>query len=110
MTTRQGNFTSRLVGCWPVRRAVAGRHLRAGDLRAHRGQLSPVRPVARAAVVTAAVIGTAAVVGSVVRSLPPSCSTMVVDNVPYQHCGNAWYQPRYSGSQVTYVVVNPPPH
>jgi hypothetical protein len=36
----------------------------------------------------------------------------MVGNVPYQHCGNAWYQPQYAGSQVTYVVVNPPaqPH
>lgn len=68
------------------------------------------RPVARAAVATAAVVGTAVVVGSVVRSLPPSCSTTVVGNVAYQQCGNNWYQPQYSGSQVTYVVVNPPPH
>ena len=66
------------------------------------------RPVARAAVATAAVVGTAVVVGSVVRSLPPSCSSVMVGNVAYQECGSTWYQPRYSGSQVTYVVVNPP--
>jgi hypothetical protein len=65
-------------------------------------------PVARAAVATAAVVGTAAIVGSVVRTLPPQCSTMVVGNVAYQQCGSTWYQPQYSGSQVTYVVVNPP--
>ena len=65
-------------------------------------------PVARAAVVTAAVVGTAVVVGSVVRSLPPSCSSVMVGNVAYQQCGNTWYQPRYAGSEVTYVVVNPP--
>jgi hypothetical protein len=39
---------------------------------------------------------------------PPSCSATVVGNVTYQQCGNTWYQPRYSGTQVTYVVVNPP--
>ena len=66
------------------------------------------RPVARAAVVTAAAVGTAVVVGSVVRSLPPSCSSVMVGNVAYQQCGNTWYQPRYSGSEVSYVVVNPP--
>jgi hypothetical protein len=66
------------------------------------------RPVARAAVATAAVVGTAVVVGSVVRSLPPSCSSVMVGNVAYQECGSTWYQPRYSGAEVSYVVVNPP--
>jgi uncharacterized protein DUF6515 len=65
-------------------------------------------PVARAAVATTAVVATAAVVGSVVRTLPAGCSSVMVGNVAYQQCGSAWYQPRYSGSQVTYVVVNPP--
>jgi hypothetical protein len=62
------------------------------------------RPIAR----TAAVVGTAMVVGSVVASLPPSCSTMTVDNVTYQHCGSSWYRPFYAGTQVSYTVVNPP--
>jgi hypothetical protein len=66
------------------------------------------RPVARAAVVTGAAVATAVAVGTVVRSIPPSCSSAMVGNVAYQQCGNTWYQPRYSGSQVTYVVVNPP--
>jgi hypothetical protein len=66
------------------------------------------RPVARAAVVVGAAAVTAVAVGSVVRSLPPSCSTVVAGGVTYQQCGPTWYQPQYSGSQVTYVVVNPP--
>jgi hypothetical protein len=66
------------------------------------------RPVARAAVVTGAAVATAVAVGTVVRSLPPSCTSVVVGNVAYQQCGSTFYQPRYSGSQVTYVVVNPP--
>jgi hypothetical protein len=70
------------------------------------------RPVARAAVGTAVVAGaavaTAAVVGSVVHTLPPSCSSVIVGGVAYQQCGSGWYQPRYAGSSVTYVVVNPP--
>jgi hypothetical protein len=65
-------------------------------------------PVARAAVVTGAAVATAAVVGSAVRTLPPHCTPVVVGGVAYQQCGSAWYQPRYAGSQVTYVVVNPP--
>jgi hypothetical protein len=68
----------------------------------------PVRPVARAAVTTAAVVGTAVVVGSVVASVPPSCVTTMVGNVAYRQCGHTWYRPQYGGSQVTYVVVNPP--
>jgi len=66
------------------------------------------RPVARAAVATTAVVATAVAVGTVARSLPPSCSAVMVGNVAYQQCGQTWYQPRYSGSEVTYVVVNPP--
>ena len=66
------------------------------------------RPVARAAVVTTAAVATAVAVGTVVRSVPPSCTSVMVGNVAYQQCGNTWYQPRYAGSAVTYVVVNPP--
>jgi hypothetical protein len=65
-------------------------------------------PVARTAAVVGTAAVTAAVVGSVVHSLPPSCSQVVVGNVAYQQCGNSWYRPQYAGSQVTYVVVNPP--
>jgi hypothetical protein len=65
-------------------------------------------PVAR----TAAVVGTAAVtaaaVGSVVRTLPAGCSSVMVGNVAYQQCGTTWYQPAYSGTTVNYTVVNPP--
>jgi hypothetical protein len=65
-------------------------------------------PVATAAAVTATVAVTAAVVGSVVNSVPPSCQTIVSNGVTYSQCGSTWYQPSYSGSQVSYVVVNPP--
>jgi hypothetical protein len=65
-------------------------------------------PVATAAAVTAATMVTAAVVGSIVNSLPPSCAAVVVNGLTYQECGSAWYQPRYAGSSVSYVVVNPP--
>lgn len=60
-----------------------------------------------AAVATTAVV-TAAVVGSVVYTLPPSCTIVVVNGFSYQQCGTVWYQPQISGSSTTYIVVNPP--
>jgi hypothetical protein len=65
-------------------------------------------PVATAAAVTAGVALTSAVIGSMVYSLPPSCSAVVVNGFTYQQCGSSWYQPQYAGTQVSYVVVNPP--
>jgi hypothetical protein len=65
-------------------------------------------PVATAAAVTATAVVTAAVVGSVVKSVPPSCSAVIVNGLSYQHCGNTWYQPQFSGSTTTYIVVNQP--
>jgi hypothetical protein len=65
-------------------------------------------PVAAAAVVGTAAVATAVAVGTVVRTLPPQCQTVMVGNVAYQQCGGTYYQPRYSGSDVTYVVVSPP--
>jgi hypothetical protein len=65
-------------------------------------------PVATAAVVTAAAVTTAAVIGSVVHSIPPSCSTTVMGGVAYQQCGSTWYRPQYVGSNVQYTVVTAP--
>jgi len=66
------------------------------------------RPVAPVAAVAATAAVTAVAVGTVVRSLPPSCRTVMVGNVAYQQCGSTWYQPRYAGSEVSYVVVTAP--
>jgi len=65
-------------------------------------------PVAVAAAVTATAIVTAAVVGSIVQSVPPSCATVVINGLAYQQCGSTWYQPQFSGTTTTYVVVNAP--
>ena len=65
-------------------------------------------PVATAVGVAAAATVTAAVVGSIVHSLPPACSAMIVNGMTYQQCGGTWYQPQYVGTQVSYVVVNAP--
>jgi len=68
----------------------------------------PVAPVARTAAVVGTAAVTAAVVGSMVHTLPPACSSVVVGNVAYQQCGATWYRPQYAGTTVNYVVVNPP--
>jgi hypothetical protein len=65
-------------------------------------------PVAVAAAVTATAVVTAAVVGSIVHSVPPSCSSVIVNGLAYQQCGSTWYQPQFSGTTTTYIVVNQP--
>lgn len=65
-------------------------------------------PIATGVAVGATAAVTAAVIGSVVNTLPPSCTSAVVNGIAYQRCGSTWYQPQYAGSNVTYVVVNPP--
>lgn len=57
--------------------------------------------------VGAAVGVTAVVVGATVASLPPSCTSAVVNGDAYQHCGPNWYQPQYVGTQ-EYSTSSPP--
>jgi hypothetical protein len=64
--------------------------------------------VGTAAAITAAAVGTALVVGSMVNSLPPSCSAISANGVTYQKCGSTYYEPQFSGGNTTYVVVNAP--
>ena len=61
-------------------------------------------PVARAAVVGAAVATTAAVVGSMVTTVPAGCVPVSYGGMVYQQCGSIWYQPQAG----QYVVINPP--
>lgn len=69
-------------------------------------------PVAAGAAVgvAAGVAGavTSAAIGSQVAVLPPSCSTVVVNEIGYSQCGSTWYEPYYSGTTVQYMVVEPP--
>ncbi|HEX7991905.1 MAG TPA: hypothetical protein VF513_17290 [Stenotrophomonas sp.] len=65
-------------------------------------------PFATAAAVTAGVAVTSAVIGSIVTSLQPNCVTTVINGIAYQQCGNTWYQPQYAGTNLQYIVVNPP--
>jgi len=79
-----------------------------GDRHGHRSHHR--HPVATAAAVTAAVVVTSAVVGSVVRAnqMPSNCVQVIRYNTAYMQCGSSWYQPQYQGSNVTYVVINQP--
>ena len=74
------------------------------DRRGGGGWDNDYHPVATAAAVTAAVVVTSAVVGSMVRTVPAGCVPVNYGGYVYQQCGSTWYQPQ--GSQ--YVVINPP--
>ncbi|MES1198655.1 MAG: hypothetical protein ABUS48_01590 [Pseudomonadota bacterium] len=65
-------------------------------------------PVAAGVAFGTAAAVTAAAINSVVYSLPPACVVSPYSGLTYYHCGSAWYEPRYEGTTVTYVVVNAP--
>src|SRR6188768_2929717 len=73
------------------------RHYYGGGGCCYRGGVGTAAAVAATAVVTAAVVG------SMVRTLPPSCSAVVINGFMYQQCGTVWYQPQISGGSTTYV-------
>jgi len=56
------------------------------------------------AVAVGAAAATALAIGTVVRSLPPSCATVMVDGVTYHRCSGTYYAPQ--GGQ--WVVVEAP--
>lgn len=80
------------------------------DGRGRYGYDDHYHPVATAAAVTAAVVVTGAVVGSIFRpsQMPADCVQVMRYNTAYMQCGSTWFQPQYQGSNVTYVVVNAP--
>jgi hypothetical protein len=65
-------------------------------------------PVGGAVVAGAAAGLTAAAIGSVAYSLPSGCGSYYAYGHPYYNCGGTYYQPQYQGTDVTYVVVQPP--
>jgi hypothetical protein len=65
-------------------------------------------PIATAAAVTTAAVVTAAAVGSMVHSIPPSCTVVMVNELTYEQCGSTWYQPQFVGTSTNYVVVAAP--
>ncbi len=66
------------------------------------------RPIARGVAIGATAAITAAVIGSIVYTLPPSCTTVFINGVTYQQCGSSWYQPQVVGGSTQYIVVNSP--
>jgi hypothetical protein len=42
-------------------------------------------------------------------SLPCTPATVVVGGTTYYQCGSTWYIHAYSGGDVIYTIVNPPP-
>jgi hypothetical protein len=65
-------------------------------------------PVATGVAVGTAAAITAAAIGSIAYSVPASCRYQTINGVRYYHCGDTWYEQRYSGSQLVYVVVPRP--
>jgi hypothetical protein len=74
----------------------------------HGGYYHGGAPIARAVATTAAVGLTAAAIGSIAYSLPPGCGSYYAAGTPYYNCGGVYYAPQYSGSDITYVVVENP--
>jgi hypothetical protein len=74
----------------------------------HNGWDDHYHPIATGVAIGATAAVTAAVIGSIVYSVPPSCSTVIVNGISYSQCGSTWYAPRYSGTTVQYVVVAAP--
>jgi len=62
-------------------------------------------PVATGVAIGTAAAVTSAVIGSMVYSLPPSCSPYAGS---YYYCGGVYYAPQYQGDTITYVVVDRP--
>ena len=60
-------------------------------------------PVARAATVGAVAVTTGAVIGSMYRTLPSNCATVIRAGGTYHHCGSAWYQ-SHNGEYVAVVA------
>lgn len=71
------------------------------DRRRGRGGYHPIA--------TGVAVGvTAAIIGSIVNTVPKGCTTVITNGISYSQCGSTWYQPQYSGNNVTYIVVNAP--
>lgn len=62
-------------------------------------------PIAAGVAFGTAAAVTSAAIGSMYYSLPPSCSPYAGS---YYYCGGIYYEPRYEGDKVVYVVVDQP--
>jgi hypothetical protein len=55
-----------------------------------------------------AATATAIAVGTVVATVPPECTNVVVSGITYKDCSGRWFAPRYDGHTVVYVAVADP--
>jgi len=101
-----GSIDTRVPGWMTLQEAEAGAYRRS----VRRTSRRTARRVSRrhsyyggAAVVGAAAV-TVIAVGTIVATLPPSCSTVFVNGVSYHNCAGTYYVP--SGSQ--WVIVEAP--
>ncbi len=53
-------------------------------------------------------LATGLVIGTIVNSTPSGCTTVIRNGISYSQCGTTWYQPQYSGNNVTYIIVAAP--
>jgi hypothetical protein len=58
--------------------------------------------------VAGAIVVSTAITASAFQSMSCPVTPVVVGGYTYFQCGSTRYQPTYQGSQVTYMVVNPP--
>jgi len=47
-------------------------------------------------------------VGTIVETLPATCTPVTVGNVQYQECGGSFYRTAFQGNSLVYVVVERP--
>jgi hypothetical protein len=89
--------------CWCLRSRISNDYL--DDYHCHYYSSYPVG--AGLAVAGAVAVGTA-ITASAFSAMSCPMTPVVVSGYTYYQCGSTWYQPTYRGSEVTYVVVNPP--
>jgi len=56
----------------------------------------------------AAGVVTGLAIGSIVASVPTTCTTVYANGIAYRNCSGTYYEPYYQGSTVSYRVVNSP--
>jgi hypothetical protein len=47
-------------------------------------------------------------VGTVVNDIPEDCKPETVNEINYKICGVNWFEPQYSGTEIEYIIVDPP--
>jgi hypothetical protein len=90
----------------PYRRSVRRTARRTSRRTSHRnsgGYYGRPRYYGGAAVATGVAVGAVLAAGTIVNTLPPACSSVVVNGVVYQNCSGNYYAP--NGNQ--WIIVAP---